>query len=57
VKQVLVVEDESRIARIVRDHLEPAGYRAAVVDNGGDALSLVRTRRCGLVAAASVFLE
>jgi len=49
VKQILVVEDESRIARIVRDYLERAGYKAAVVGNGVDALALVRTRRPDLV--------
>jgi two-component system, OmpR family, alkaline phosphatase synthesis response regulator PhoP len=49
VKQILVVEDESRIAHIVCDYLERAGYRTAVVGNGVDALSFVRTRRPDLV--------
>jgi two-component system alkaline phosphatase synthesis response regulator PhoP len=49
VKQILVVEDESRIARIVRDYLERAGYSAAVVGNGVDALTFVRTRRPDLI--------
>jgi two-component system alkaline phosphatase synthesis response regulator PhoP len=49
VKQILVVEDESRIARIVRDYLERAGYSAAVVGNGVDALASVRTRRPDLI--------
>jgi DNA-binding response OmpR family regulator len=49
VKQILVVEDESRIARIVRDYLERAGYRVVVEGNGRDALGFVRTRRPDLI--------
>jgi DNA-binding response OmpR family regulator len=49
VKQILVVEDESRIARIVRDYLERAGYSVAVVGNGVDALAFVRIRRPDLI--------
>ncbi len=38
VKQILVVEDESRIVRIVRDYLERARYRVAVeMQTGGCA--------------------
>jgi DNA-binding response OmpR family regulator len=48
-KQILVVEDESRIARIVRDYLERAGYRVAIEENGRDALGFVRTRRPDLI--------
>ena len=43
-KQILVVEDEPRIAHIVRDYLERAGYRAAIASNGTDALVFARTR-------------
>ena len=49
VKQILVVEDESRIARIVRDYLERAGYGVAVEGNGRDALAFVGTRRPDLI--------
>jgi two-component system alkaline phosphatase synthesis response regulator PhoP len=49
VKQILVVEDESRIANIVRDYLERAGYRVAIAGNGTDALAFARSRRPDLV--------
>jgi two-component system alkaline phosphatase synthesis response regulator PhoP len=49
VKQILVVEDESRIARIVRDYLERAGYRVALAGNGTDALAFARSRRPDLI--------
>src|SRR5215471_10509851 len=42
VKEILVVEDESRIAHIVRDYLERAGYRVVMANNGADALALAR---------------
>jgi DNA-binding response OmpR family regulator len=49
VKQILVVEDESRIVRIVRDYLERAGYSVAVAGNGTDALAFARSRRPDLI--------
>jgi DNA-binding response OmpR family regulator len=49
VKQILVVEDETRIARIVRDYLERAGYRVAVAGNGTDALAFARSRHPDLI--------
>jgi two-component system, OmpR family, alkaline phosphatase synthesis response regulator PhoP len=49
VKQILVVEDESRIARIVRDYLERAGYSVALAGNGTDALAFARSRRPDLI--------
>jgi two-component system alkaline phosphatase synthesis response regulator PhoP len=49
VKQILVVEDESRIARIVRDYLEGAGYSVALAGNGTDALAFARSRRPDLI--------
>jgi DNA-binding response OmpR family regulator len=49
VKQILVVEDETRIARIVRDYLERAGYRVAVAGNGNDALAFARSRHPDLI--------
>jgi DNA-binding response OmpR family regulator len=49
VKQILVVEDETRIARIVRDYLERAGYRVAVAGKGTDALAFARSRHPDLI--------
>jgi two-component system alkaline phosphatase synthesis response regulator PhoP len=48
-KQILVVEDERRIAEIVRDYLEQAGYRVTLADNGVDALGLARTEPPDLI--------
>jgi two-component system alkaline phosphatase synthesis response regulator PhoP len=49
VKHILVVDDEPRIAGIVKDYLERAGYRVALATNGADALSLARARRPDLI--------
>ena len=49
VKQILVVEDEARIARIARDYLERAGYHVAVAGNGTDALAFARSRHPDLI--------
>jgi DNA-binding response OmpR family regulator len=49
VKQILVVDDEPRIAEIVKDYLERAGYRVALAANGADALALARARRPDLI--------
>ena len=48
-KEILVVEDESRIAHIVRDYLERAGYRVVITSNGADALAMARSRRPDLI--------
>ncbi|HXQ54721.1 MAG TPA: response regulator, partial [Actinomycetes bacterium] len=48
-KRVLVVEDESRIARLVRDYLEHAGFEVAVAGDGEVALAETRRARPDLV--------
>ncbi|MGH3744717.1 MAG: response regulator transcription factor [Mycobacteriales bacterium] len=42
---VLVVEDETAIADVMRMYLERAGYRVEVVGDGAVALEVVRSRR------------
>ena len=46
---VLVVEDELRIARLVRDYLEHAGFQVLVAGDGDAAVSSVRASRPDLV--------
>ncbi|NUR56704.1 MAG: response regulator transcription factor [Acidobacteria bacterium] len=48
-KQILVVDDEVRIAELCRDYLERAGYQVTLAYNGADALSLARTRHPDLI--------
>jgi two-component system alkaline phosphatase synthesis response regulator PhoP len=48
-KQILVVDDEPRIAEICRDYLERAGFKVTLAANGTDALALARTKRPDLV--------
>jgi two-component system, OmpR family, alkaline phosphatase synthesis response regulator PhoP len=48
-KQILVVDDEPRIAEICRDYLERAGFKVTLAANGADALALARTKRPDLV--------
>ena len=48
-REILVVEDERRIAQIVRDYLERAGYRVTVASNGPEALAAARARSPDLI--------
>jgi two-component system, OmpR family, alkaline phosphatase synthesis response regulator PhoP len=48
-KQILVVDDEPRIAEICRDYLERAGFKVMIASNGADALTLARTKQPDLV--------
>lgn len=48
-KQILVVEDERRIAQIVRDYLERAGYRVTIASGGPEALASARARLPDLI--------
>jgi len=48
-KQILVVDDEPRIAEICRDYLERAGFKVMVADNGADALTLARSKQPDLI--------
>src|SRR5262245_5741140 len=48
-KEILVVDDEARIADICRDYLQRAGYAVRVAGNGADALTIARTRHPDLI--------
>ena len=48
-KQILVVDDEPRIAEICRDYLERAGFRVMIAANGADAVTLARAKRPDLI--------
>jgi two-component system OmpR family response regulator len=39
---ILVVEDDSKIANVVRVYLENAGYRVALTEKGKEALALAK---------------
>src|SRR3954471_8313342 len=44
-KQILVVDDEPKIAEICRDYLQRAGFMVAIAGNGADALTLARAKQ------------
>ena len=46
---VLVVEDETEIARVVRDYLHEAGFEVIVVGDGDSALASVRSAKPDLM--------
>jgi len=48
-KEILVVDDEPRIAEICRDYLQRAGFKVITAATGEDALTLARTRRPDLI--------
>jgi DNA-binding response OmpR family regulator len=49
VKTILVVDDEPKIVKLVRDYLERAGFNVRVAADGKTAFSLVRTEKPDLV--------
>jgi two-component system alkaline phosphatase synthesis response regulator PhoP len=49
VKKVLVVEDELKIARLVRDYLHQAGFAVIEAGDGASALSLARSEKPDMV--------
>jgi two-component system, OmpR family, alkaline phosphatase synthesis response regulator PhoP len=48
-KTILVVDDEPKIVKLVRDYLERAGFSVRVAADGKTALSLARTEKPDLV--------
>jgi DNA-binding response OmpR family regulator len=49
VRTILVVEDEMKIARLVRDYLEHAGFEVIVTGDGNSAIASARGRRPDLI--------
>ena len=47
--QILVVDDEPKITRLVRDYLENAGFAVTVARDGREALMRARTERPDLI--------
>src|SRR5918995_405571 len=48
-KNILVVEDEPEIARVIRDYLQAAGFTVSVAADGESALQSARSSRPDLV--------
>ncbi len=48
-KTILVVDDEPKIVKLVRDYLERAGFGVRVAVDGKSALLLVRTEKPDMV--------
>jgi len=48
-KKILIVDDEPKIARVVREYLEQAGYLVAWAEDGRQALHAIRTEKPHLV--------
>jgi len=48
-KSILVVDDEPKIVKLVRDYLERAGFGVLVATDGRSALSLARTGKPDLI--------
>ncbi|QTA85636.1 response regulator [Desulfonema magnum] len=46
---ILIVEDEKKIARILRDYLEKAGYAVSVLERGDQVLPCVRRKPPNLI--------
>jgi two-component system response regulator BaeR len=49
VAHVLIVEDEPKIAALLRDYLAASGYRASVLDTGDGAIEWIRAQKPDLV--------
>lgn len=48
-KRVLIIEDEAKIARVVRDYLEQSGFTAWVTGDGDSALASMRAATPDLI--------
>jgi DNA-binding response OmpR family regulator len=48
-RKILIVEDESAIARLIRDYLERAGFLALIASDGDTAVTLSRAEKPDLV--------
>jgi len=48
-KTILVVEDEMKISRLVRDYLQHAGFKVMVVGDGGAAVAVARGSKPDLI--------
>lgn len=48
-QHILIVEDETDIAEILRDYLVSDGYRASVLKNGLDVVEFIKTRSPELI--------
>jgi DNA-binding response OmpR family regulator len=48
-KKILVVDDERKIVRLVRDYLEQSGFTVLVAENGQQALHVFRSEKPNLV--------
>lgn len=49
VKTVLIVEDEAKIARVVRDYLEQSGFAASIAADGEAAMANARATKPDLI--------
>jgi two-component system response regulator BaeR len=46
---ILIVEDEEKLARIMADYLEQAGYQTSILLDGLDVINTIKTRSIDLV--------
>ncbi|MFP5212404.1 MAG: response regulator [Acidobacteriota bacterium] len=48
-RDILIVEDEIKIVKVLKDYLESAGYRASCLDNGDEVVPWVRRSAPSLI--------
>ena len=48
-QEILIVEDESKLAELLRDYLQQAGFMVHIVSNGRDAIPAVREQTPDLI--------
>jgi two-component system response regulator BaeR len=48
-QHVLVVEDEAKIASLLRDYLEKSGYRASLIDRGDGVIPFIRNSHVDII--------
>ncbi|MGK0267636.1 MAG: two-component system response regulator BaeR, partial [Paraglaciecola sp.] len=46
---ILIVEDEEKLARIMADYLQQAGYQTSILLGGLDVINTIKTRSIDLV--------
>lgn len=48
-QHILIVEDEEKIATLLRDYLEKSGYRSSMLDRGDGVIAFVRNKAPDLI--------
>lgn len=47
--KILIIEDETKLAQLLSDYLQPSGYETICIENGLDAINAVKTHEPAMI--------